>query len=143
MGCRSDAAFSTIPAGRIWAWQSRHCVVGCGSPAVVSAGWNWPFAYGLPLAVFVLVWQCQHLLKSGLFAGPGFPYAGIAVDVWSISFKSVADVEVVLVTRLFVPERCRAISVTVTNWEGEPMSVAPGYPWPPCQSPLFFWVMLK
>jgi len=42
--------------------------------------------------------------------------------------QSVVEVEVLLVTRLFVPERCRSISVTVTNWEGEPMSVAPDTP---------------
>ena len=59
----------------------------------------------------------------------------MALDTWSISFKSVTDVEVVLVIRFLLPERCRSISVTVTDCDGEPMSVAPGYDAPPCQSP--------
>ena len=55
------------------------------------------------------------MAKTGLLSGPGYIAGGIAAEVCKIWLRSVADVEVVLVTRLFVPERCRAISVIVMD----------------------------
>ncbi len=44
-------------------------------------------------------------------------------------------IELVLVTRLFAPDLCSVVSVVVMNRPGALMSVEPGYPRPPCQSP--------
>ena len=94
MGCRSDEARSTIPAGRIWAWQSVHWPVGCGSgvtgPPTVAAYSRAPRGTGrrrrrstVPAPSWR--WQCQQVVGSGAPAGPGLTAAGICAEVWSMA----------------------------------------------------------
>ncbi len=65
MGCKSDAAFSTIPVGRICVWQSKQ-LPGWLSKLVVSTGWNWPFCnpgvggMGLPRES-IPAWHFEHV----------------------------------------------------------------------------------
>ena len=54
--------------------------------------------------------------------------------MWSIPLKSVARIELLLVTR--APVLLRVISLTVISWVAELTSDEPGYNWPPFQSPL-------
>src|SRR6266404_5998725 len=58
MGCRSDAAFSTMPVGRICSWQSKQLMVGCWNPEVVNTLWNWPGPVMAPASL--TVWQSAH-----------------------------------------------------------------------------------
>src|SRR5438270_549253 len=68
IGCRSDVAFSTIPAGRMSRWQSRQPTAGCWNPELVNTEWNWPAAVIAPGPL--TVWQSTHFEVSSCCASP-------------------------------------------------------------------------
>jgi hypothetical protein len=79
------------------------------------------YAVTVPL---VLVWQCQHLVESGLLLGPALSVAGSAAETCSIWLYSVSVTAVVLVTR--VPVLLSLSSLTVMNCVAELIKVEPG-----------------
>ncbi len=72
----------------------------------------------------MLAWQCQHVVGSGLAAGPGATAAGIAGDTCSIWSYSVAVMALVPVTS--APVRTSVSSVSAWSASGAETSVAPG-----------------
>src|SRR5437588_2387574 len=68
MGCRSEAVFSTIPVGRIWAWQSKQLIAGCLNPELVNTLWNWPGPVMAPGPL--TAWHTAHFEVSSCCASP-------------------------------------------------------------------------